>query len=694
MELDEYRTSLDAWLDEQAAVLAPTFEGSGTLDEQIEQLAKVKRHAFDAGWLRYGWPERVGGLGGSPLLRGYLGEALTARDLIEPGLYSMIEVLVPTMVDYAPADLAAAMVPRMLRGDETWCQGFSEPGTGSNLGSLSCRATADGDTWRVTGQKVWTSLAQYSQRCVLLTRTGTPESAHRGITALFVDMDSPGITVRPIETLHGVAEFAEVFFDDVVVPVERTLGEVGGGWAVAMDLLPYERSTALWHRGALMHRRLGELLEEAPDGALTPGEVGTVFLDLYAFRARSRATQHRLHAGEQLGAETSIDKVLLATAEQGALRGGRQRAGRRGPARRRGDRPAVAVRVLLLASGHDLRRQRRDPAQHHRPPPAGPRERPLMDAEDRELFDRSLRAATESHSGEKLDAALDELGWGDALAEDPEAAVSLLFEHQGATNATLVGPGPGAGRRPRRRAHRRRAAGPGRTDRPGDGGTVHGLGTAALRASSTALVATGDGLATVDTTALQLRPVDGIDPDLGLVEVVGQVAGDAAALEPEVWDAAVAAGQRALAHELVGSARTMLGLARDHAVERIQFGVPIASFQAVRHRLAESLVAIEAAEAAANAAWLDRSPLAAALAKAIAGRSGRTVARHAQQVLAGIGFTTEHDLHRHLRRTYALDAPAGRRPSPDPRRRRAAPGRPPRPRPPPPLTGELSRTGA
>ena len=168
----------------------------------------------------------------------------------------------------------------------------------------------------VTGQKVWTSLAQYAQRCVLLTRTGTPESAHRGITALFVDMDTPGITVRPIETLHGVAEFCEVFFDDVVVPAERLVGEVGGGWSVAMDLLPYERSTALGLRGAHLHHRMGQLLTEVPDGALTPAEVGEVFLALHAFRARSRATQHRLARGDKLGPETSIDKVLLATGEQ------------------------------------------------------------------------------------------------------------------------------------------------------------------------------------------------------------------------------------------------------------------------------------------------------------------------------------------------------------------------------------------
>ena len=162
----------------------------------------------------------------------------------------MTEVLAPTMIDYARPPLAAAMVPLLLRGDETWCQGFSEPGTGSNLAALSCRATRTDDGWRVTGQKVWTSLAQYAHRCVLLTRTGSPESAGKGITALFVDMDSPGITARPIETMHGIEEFCEVFFDDVAVPFDRTLGEEGQGWSVAMDLLPYERSTALWHRGA------------------------------------------------------------------------------------------------------------------------------------------------------------------------------------------------------------------------------------------------------------------------------------------------------------------------------------------------------------------------------------------------------------------------------------------------------------
>ena len=110
-------------------------------------------------------------------------------------------------------------------------------------------------SWVIHGQKVWTSLAQFSQRCVLLTRTGPADSRHRGITAFFVDMDTPGISVRPIEMLNGELEFAEVFFDDVVVPADRMLGKLDGGWAVAMSILPYERSSCFWQRIAFLYRR-------------------------------------------------------------------------------------------------------------------------------------------------------------------------------------------------------------------------------------------------------------------------------------------------------------------------------------------------------------------------------------------------------------------------------------------------------
>lgn len=316
MKLDEFRPSLDRWLDENMDALAPAHQSLGTLDDQMAHLSEVKRLVFDAGWMRWGWPERVGGLGGSSLLRAYLGEALMTRDVVEPGIYSMTEVLAPTMIDYAAPELAAEMVPKLLRGDETWCQGFSEPGTGSNLAALSCRAVRADDGWHVTGQKVWTSLAQFAQRCVLLARSGPPGSAHKGITALFVDMDDPRITVRPIGTVHGAPEFSEVFFDDVVVPFDRMLGDEGQGWAVAMDLLPHERSTALWHRAAYLQRRLQQLLDTAPEDAVDAQALGEVTQLLLAFRARSRATQHRMAAGEHLGPETSIDKVLVASSEQ------------------------------------------------------------------------------------------------------------------------------------------------------------------------------------------------------------------------------------------------------------------------------------------------------------------------------------------------------------------------------------------
>lgn len=315
-----FRSELHAWLDAHEHELAPTYDLPGTLDEQIAQMQRVKSILYDAGWMRYGWPERVGGLGGSPMLRTELGAALAARDLTDPGLFSLIEVLAPSLIDFAPPALAAEVVPRLLCGAENWCQGFSEPGNGSDLAALSCRAVPDGDaatasTWIVNGQKVWTSLAQYADRCVLLTRTGPVESRHRGITAFFVDMNTPGITVAPIEMINGVREFAEVFFDDVVVPADRILGEVNGGWAVAMSILPYERSSCFWQRIAFLYRRLERLVEVVSVDDRNAEIVGNAYLQLHALRARSRATQLRLAGGATLGAETSIDKILVAMAE-------------------------------------------------------------------------------------------------------------------------------------------------------------------------------------------------------------------------------------------------------------------------------------------------------------------------------------------------------------------------------------------
>lgn len=276
----------------------------------------------------------------------------------------------------------------------------------------------------------------------------------------------------------------------------------------------------------------------------------------------------------------------------------------------------------------------------------------MIEGDDRKLFTVSLQRATQRHTGVALDGVLDELGWPDALAEDARTAVSLLFELQGSANATssalgrvlthALGLDPSPVLLPAL----------GAWDPPGTRLQVHGLTLG--RHDKTLCVVTGTHAVEVDTITLTQRVVGGIDPSLGLVEVTGDVRG-VRELGLVDWPAAVALGQLALGHELVGAARRMLELAREHTLVRVQFGRPIAMFQAVRHRLAETLVAIEAAAAALDAAWLDRTPQAAAMAKATAGRSARVAARHCQQVLAGIGYTTEHPFHRYARRTLILE---------------------------------------
>jgi hypothetical protein len=289
-----------------------------------------------------------------------------------------------------------------------------------------------------------------------------------------------------------------------------------------------------------------------------------------------------------------------------------------------------------------------------------------MDGAELALFDRTLRGATEAHSGTDLDSALVELGWHEALVEDRCAAVSLLFEHQGRAAVTsgalddVVARALGTDTAPAAVV----LPALGRAEPPAHEGTggvvVDGLGTPRLLGADTAVVAVrtdrGEAVAVVKTAELTCRPVRGMDPDLGLVEVTGTATAAAVTpLDPDGWDRAVTGARLALGHELVGASAAMLELARVHALNRVQFGRPISAFQALRHRLADSLVALESARALLEGAWLDGSGETAAMAKALAGRSARTVAGHCQQVLAGMGFTTEHPLHRYVRRVLVLD---------------------------------------
>jgi Acyl-CoA dehydrogenase, C-terminal domain len=300
----------------------------------------------------------------------------------------------------------------------------------------------------------------------------------------------------------------------------------------------------------------------------------------------------------------------------------------------------------------------------------------MMDAETAGLLSQSLERAFRNATAKAVEAALDEVGWREALEEEGAAVIPLLFARQGAANATsgalddLLTSALGL------------PAGPGTAfvlpefgdwSPPGsvEKGelTVRGLGGARMAAADHAVVLAEqpDGALSavvVDTGKVEVRPVGGVDPGLGLVAIDGRdvSASGGTPITAAARDGALAAGRLALAHELAGASRTMLRLAREHAVTRIQFGKPIGAFQAVRHRLAESLVAVESAEAAATAAIGadgEVSPLLAGMAKAVAGRNARTVARHCQQVLAGVGFTDEHDFHRYFRRVLTLDGLLG-----------------------------------
>ncbi len=269
-----------------------------------------------------------------------------------------------------------------------------------------------------------------------------------------------------------------------------------------------------------------------------------------------------------------------------------------------------------------------------------------MNASERALLEETVRSAL-AGVPDDADAVLADIGWLEMLDAEPDDAIGIVFEALGIANAAssalddVLATALGVKPRPDLAV----LLPPfGSWDPPVDAG----LATARIVTAPELLV----GGRTVAVTSVDARPVRGLDPDARL-HVVHTGASDAPDAGP--WDEAVALGRRALAHEMLGASRAMLALACAHAVERVQFGRPIASFQAVRHRLAESLVAVEALDATLRAAADAPSFTSAALAKATAGRTARTVAAHCQQVLAGIGFTTDHTFHRFLKRTMVLD---------------------------------------
>ncbi|MCU1595640.1 MAG: putative acyl-CoA dehydrogenase [Frankiales bacterium] len=285
---------------------------------EMAETAAMIGELYDAGFGRYGFPIAAGGLGGDVRHCAVLFDELGAAGMPASGQYGLLTTLGAPVVKFAP-ELAAKYLPEFLSGKAWWGQGFSETEAGSDLAALRCRATPAEGGYRLSGHKTWTSHGATATRLVCLVRTGTQESRHRGLTMVMVDVDAPGVEVRPIELASGRAELAECFFDDVLVTPDRLVGEEGQGWAVAMFLLQYERAVYAWQRASTLMQRLRSLATEVAPTEQAERLIGSVYLDLIALRARSLETVRLLAAGESVGPEASSDKLLLGAAEQSVM---------------------------------------------------------------------------------------------------------------------------------------------------------------------------------------------------------------------------------------------------------------------------------------------------------------------------------------------------------------------------------------
>lgn len=284
----------------------------------------------ERGWVAPHWPTRYGGAGLGPIEELILQEEMMrARVPTVNGIG--VFLFGPTLLEHGTDEQKAEHLPPIARGERTWAQCFSEPGAGSDLASLRTRAVRDGDDYVVNGQKVWTSLAQYADWLMVLVRTDPEARKHRGITLLMVDAASPGVTVRPIEDIRGATPFAEVFFEDVRVPVENRVGEENRGWYAAMTTLTFERAGI----GATIkyEQALSELVgflnsEDAGDFRRSDWsdslrhEIARRHTEIRVLANLARYTVSKQAAGEVPEYEASINQLFSAELHQRLARTG------------------------------------------------------------------------------------------------------------------------------------------------------------------------------------------------------------------------------------------------------------------------------------------------------------------------------------------------------------------------------------
>jgi alkylation response protein AidB-like acyl-CoA dehydrogenase len=344
-----FREGLRDWLRENVNDGA-RWEDLPTADrESAERRREWQRRVYDAGYAGVSWPLDYGGRGGTLMQDIIVNEEMAAHKA--PEMLNVIGLFMagPTIVAHGTPEQKERYLRPLLRADEVWCQGFSEPNSGSDLASLRTRAVLNGDEFVVDGQKVWTSLAHIADWCILLTRTVAADTAHEGMTYLIVDMHSAGIEVRPLRQMTGDAEFNEIYFTGVRVPRANVLGEIGEGWRVAMTTLMHERATL--GIGAQVRARiaLDELIALARDGAhessepVTRQRIAQLAIEVEAMKLNGYRGLTRMLQGGQPGPEGSINKLMWSEVSQritetatellgpyGMLAAGEERAPRRG----------------------------------------------------------------------------------------------------------------------------------------------------------------------------------------------------------------------------------------------------------------------------------------------------------------------------------------------------------------------------
>jgi alkylation response protein AidB-like acyl-CoA dehydrogenase len=315
-EDEEFRGRIRDWLESN---LAGEFSGlrgvggPGREHEQFERRLAWNRHLAAAGWTCIGWPAEYGGQGAT-LVQQVIFHEEYARSAAPARVGHMGEELLgPTLIAFGTREQRERFLPPIAAVRELWCQGYSEPGAGSDLASVSASAVLDGDDWVITGQKVWTSLATVADWCFLIARTEPMSRRSAGLSYLLVPMHQPGITVRPIRQLTGTAEFNEVFFDSARTPRDMVVGDVGGGWRVAMATLAIERGVSTLGQQVGYQRELDALIDVARQTGATADpllrdKLAWAWIGLQVMREQVLSMLDRADAAAH--ADASVVKLL------------------------------------------------------------------------------------------------------------------------------------------------------------------------------------------------------------------------------------------------------------------------------------------------------------------------------------------------------------------------------------------------